>query len=128
MKTLLFLFSSFLLINGCEDSTSVEPEKNNFLKLEDRIGTWINHERNDTLIFHDDSSVIRKYEFYSEGPQTYKYKIEDSTLYLDSTTSHRISDLDIEEGKVKLHDMYIHPHCVDCPEGNGYGIFEKEIK
>jgi hypothetical protein len=128
MKILIFLFSCFLLFNGCEDSTSVEPDKANFLKLEDRIGTWINHERNDTLIFQNDSSVIRKYSFYSEGTKTHQYKIEDSTLYLDSTTSHKISDLDIAEGKVKLHGIYYHANCVNCPEGNGDGTFEKETE
>ncbi len=116
----MFLFSCFLLFNGCEDSTSVEPEKANFLKLEDRIGTWINHEKNDTLVFQNDSSVIRKYG--SEVQQTYQYKIEDSTLYLDST-AHEISNVYIEEGKVKLHNMYIVPLCATCPSANG--IFEK---
>ncbi len=66
----MFLFSCFLLFNGCEDSTSVEPE--NYL-----IGKWLDINSCDSCLiyeFNPDNSLYR-HKIGENSIDTLSYKL-----------------------------------------------------
>ena len=94
----------------------------NFYNLEDRLGTWVNTEKEDTLEFIDSNNLIRKYSFFS-STELYNYRINDKKLYIKELSSHIETEhpiLKVDNSKVSLGNMYITIEFVD-----NSGTFEK---
>lgn len=120
-KTLyILIFLSFIpCIISCDKE---DDDKINFHDSNQRIGIWVNSERQDTLEFIDNSNLIRKGKPYSY--EEYLYRIEGEVLFVrlaesSNETQHSI----LTEGKntVVLGNMYI-----TTGFGDNSGIFTKQ--
>jgi hypothetical protein len=98
--------------NG-DDVTGGNVKYYNFNDVKDRIGLWVNPDRQDTLEFVNSSILIRKGFPYTY--EEYTYRVKNNTLiisvdYADSDTYHPI--LKSEKNMVVIDNMYIGPHIV----------------
>ena len=108
MKSIIkILIVSLLTLNliSCENN----PEENiDFYNSSQRIGLWINSEREDTLEFVNNSNLIRKGKPYSY--EEYLYRIDGETLFVrlpESSNETQHSILTMEKNSVVLGNMYI---------------------
>jgi len=104
----LVLIILIISLLACEKETNDKNSASDidFFKLKDRIGTWINEERQDTLVFVDYKNIIR----YYDGKNDFLYRIYDSTLFLQvsislTETQHKI--IETSKNHVTIANMYI---------------------
>lgn len=107
MKKTLYILTFLSLISCIVSCKKEKNDKINFYNSNQRIGIWVNSEREDTLEFIDNSNLIRKGKPYSH--EEYLYRIDGETLFvrppeLSTETQHSI----FTEGKntVTLGNMY----------------------
>lgn len=120
-KTLyILIFLSFIpCIISCDKE---DDDKINFHDSNQRIGIWVNSERQDTLDFIDNSNLIRKGKPYSY--EEYLYRIEGEVLFVSlAESSNETQHSILTEGKntVVLGNMYI-----TTGFGDNSGIFTKQ--
>ena len=101
------LIISLLTLNliSCDKNSEVDID---FYDSNQRIGVWINSEREDTLDFIDNSNLIRKGKPYSY--EEYLYRIDGEMLFVrlpgsSNETQHSI--LTAGKDTVVLGNMYI---------------------
>ena len=102
-------------------SCSKEEDENHvdFYDLNQRIGYWINSEREDTLYFVNDTELKR----FFNGEEDYLYRIDENYLYVRTPislieTTHEI--MDNTEDKVMIGNMYR-----GYEQTINYGIYQK---
>jgi len=108
MKSIIkILIISLLTLNliSCDKNSEVDID---FYDSNQRIGVWINSEREDTLDFIDNSNLIRKGKLYSY--EEYLYRIDGEMLFVrlpgsSNETQHSI--LTAGKDTVVLGNMYI---------------------
>ena len=122
MKKILSILIFLSLISSIVSCRKDDDDKINFNDSNQRIGIWINSEREDTLEFIDNSNLIRKGKPYSY--EEYLYRIEGEMLFVrlpesSNETQHSI----LTEGKntVVLGNMYI-----TTGFGDNSGTFTKQ--
>ena len=86
-----------------------------FNDVEDRIGLWVNPDRQDTLEFVNSSKLIRK--GFPYGYEEYFYRIENNTLIISITIDDELLEtyhpiLKSEKNMVIIDNMYIGPAIV----------------
>jgi hypothetical protein len=105
---ILFIFNVILVLSSCKKDKINEVDNVDFYNINDRIGTWINSGRSDTLKFLDSSDLIRN---SSHSHETYyKYRIDGTILYIhlpDSQLETEHPILDLVGPKVIFGNMYI---------------------
>lgn len=122
MKKTLYILIFLSLIPCIISCDKEDDDKINFHDSNQRIGIWVNSERQDTLDFIDNSNLIRKGKPYSY--EEYLYRIEGEMLFVrlaesSNETQHSI----LTEGKntVVLGNMYI-----TTGFGDNSGTFTKQ--
>lgn len=105
---ILFFLSSISCIVSCKKEENNQNDKINFYNLNQRVGIWVNPEREDTLEFIDGSNLIRKGKPYSY--EEYLYRIDGETLFIrppESSTETKHSIFMEENNTVTLGNMYL---------------------
>ena len=106
---IFFIFNVLIVFPSCKKDKINDVDNVDFYNINDRIGSWINSERSDTLKFLDSENLIRNSSFYSHEIY-YNYRIDGTILYIhlqDSPTETEHPILDLAGPKVIIGNMYI---------------------